>query len=318
MISRICAAVAATIAASAMLAAVPPAAAEHTNVIVITGYWPPTNEGVRPFSTNPELNPDGWIGDNWENRGFQIHSFFPTFEDPDCSFCGRGMGDFEVDYQDTSGDFWPIMNGLQPVAIVTFSRGSNNLEWEVEAFEPNRDSWVNDYLSPFQPTPSPPDDSVDPWFERFSSLPMQAIVDAVLASELGLDAFIDDSQSAGSFLSGYMAYHGMWYKAIHELETDPTQCVAAGHIHVGQQVDWDTSHEAVKVTLRVVTEHVASLISGGPGDLDLDGTINVFDLLAMLDAWGPCPDPPDACRADLNGDGVVNVLDLLVLLDNWG
>ena len=30
--------------------------------IVITGYWPPTNEMIRPFSTDPDQNPDGWIG----------------------------------------------------------------------------------------------------------------------------------------------------------------------------------------------------------------------------------------------------------------
>jgi hypothetical protein len=54
------------------------------------------------------------------------------------------------------------------------------------------------------------------------------------------------------------------------------------------------------------------------GDLTGDGTVNVFDLLALLEAWGDCPDPPAECPADLNGDGTVNVFDLLMLLDNWG
>jgi hypothetical protein len=50
------------------------------------------------------------------------------------------------------------------------------------------------------------------------------------------------------------------------------------------------------------------------GDLNGDGVVDVLDLLALLDAWGPNPGHP----ADLNGDGVVDVLDLLILLDNWG
>jgi hypothetical protein len=51
-----------------------------------------------------------------------------------------------------------------------------------------------------------------------------------------------------------------------------------------------------------------------PADLNDDDMVNVFDLLDLLDAWGPCP----GCAADLNGDDVVNVFDLLDLLDAWG
>ena len=54
-----------------------------------------------------------------------------------------------------------------------------------------------------------------------------------------------------------------------------------------------------------------------PGDLDGDGVVGIFDLLALLAAWGPCDDC-DNCRADLNGDGTVGILDLLILLVNWG
>lgn len=50
------------------------------------------------------------------------------------------------------------------------------------------------------------------------------------------------------------------------------------------------------------------------GDLTGSGSVDVFDMLALLDAWGPCPD----CAADLTGDDVVDVFDLLALLDNWG
>ncbi len=56
-----------------------------------------------------------------------------------------------------------------------------------------------------------------------------------------------------------------------------------------------------------------------PGDLNGDGSVNVIDLLALLGAWGPCPDEcPPSCAADLNTDCEVNVPDLLLVLANWG
>jgi hypothetical protein len=306
-----------SVVALAALGPAAPAGAAHTNVIVLTGYWPPTNEMVRPFSDDPVLNPGGWIGANWENRGFDVYSFFPTFADPDCTSCGQGMGDFEVDYQDTSADFWPIMGALQPVAIVTCSRTSANFSWELEMNGYNSLSWTNDYTAPLQPTPSPPDASVPGNFLRTSTLPMQEVVDAVNASGLGLNSFICFSQSAGNFLSGYMAYHGMWYQSLHAGAKDPARCVMAGHIHVGDTVSWANAHEATKVTLRVVIENVAAIVGAGPADLDHDGTVGVLDFLALLGAWGPCPAPPDACPADLDGDGSVGVTDFLALLSAW-
>jgi len=52
-----------------------------------------------------------------------------------------------------------------------------------------------------------------------------------------------------------------------------------------------------------------------PGDADLDGIINVTDLLLLLSGWGvPSPGSPPV---DMNGDGIVNVSDLLILLANW-
>lgn len=53
------------------------------------------------------------------------------------------------------------------------------------------------------------------------------------------------------------------------------------------------------------------------GDLDNNGTVNVFDLLILLSEWGDCDDP-NACPADLDENGIVNVFDLLTLLANWG
>jgi hypothetical protein len=54
------------------------------------------------------------------------------------------------------------------------------------------------------------------------------------------------------------------------------------------------------------------------GDLDGDGAVGVLDFLALMAAWGPCPDPPAACPADLDGDGQTGVNDFLILLGHWG
>lgn len=55
---------------------------------------------------------------------------------------------------------------------------------------------------------------------------------------------------------------------------------------------------------------------GGACLADLDGSLDVgtSDLLALIAAWGACPE----CAADFDGDGAVGVADLLTLLGAWG
>lgn len=51
------------------------------------------------------------------------------------------------------------------------------------------------------------------------------------------------------------------------------------------------------------------------GDVNLDGTVNGFDLGLLLGAWGTqCT----GCRADINRDGRVDGFDLGFVLGNWG
>lgn len=51
-----------------------------------------------------------------------------------------------------------------------------------------------------------------------------------------------------------------------------------------------------------------------PGDIDDSGSVDVMDLLAVLDEWSCTGE----CIADINNDDVVDVLDLLIVLDEWG
>ncbi len=55
-----------------------------------------------------------------------------------------------------------------------------------------------------------------------------------------------------------------------------------------------------------------------PGDVNGDGLVDVVDLLAVLGAWGFCPNCElIACPADIDGDCDVDVVDLLTVLANW-
>ena len=46
------------------------------------------------------------------------------------------------------------------------------------------------------------------------------------------------------------------------------------------------------------------------GDVNVDGVINVTDLVLLINGEGPCPAPPVTCLEDLTGDGVVDDQDL--------
>ncbi|MCP3904493.1 MAG: hypothetical protein GY715_12770 [Planctomycetes bacterium] len=55
-------------------------------------------------------------------------------------------------------------------------------------------------------------------------------------------------------------------------------------------------------------------IEVGNPDLNGDGSVNFGDLLRLIAAWGPCPEPPQCCPADLDADGNVTPNDLVILL----
>ncbi len=237
-----------------VLAAAAAAWGANTNNIMITGYWPPTNDMVRPFSTNPEQNPDGWIGENWEGRGYDIYSYFPEVEVGE-----TGTGDFTVDYQDTSSDWWRIVDEVDPVAIITFSWTPGNKDWELELAQFNYSEWSDDYIEPYQPDVVPPDPDYPADAARLSTLPVQDIRNAVNDAGLGLNSYVDLS-GGGNFLSGYIGYHGVWYQSMHSAADDLARCVAAGHIHVGQNVTTEEGYAATEITLRELTAYVDTIV----------------------------------------------------------
>ncbi len=288
--------------------------------ILLTGYWPPTNEMLRQFSQDIEQNPNGWAGENWEARGYNVFAFFPEFpggtgENP------KGDGDFEVDYQDTSNDWWSLVETIRPIAIVTFSRANTTNGWELEGGNRNYSStvwpyWSNDYLDPKKPTPELPSYDDPPGTERFSTQPIDEIIAAVTASGANVDPF-STAIDNGRFLSNYIGYHGNWYRDLHADRADPYWTIAAGHIHVGRSTALPDAVLATEVTVRTLIDYLDARLArvedqDGDGDVDLDDFSRLGNCVA-----GPGESiPPDNCStayfgiADLDGDGDVDLDDV--------
>jgi pyrrolidone-carboxylate peptidase len=213
--------------------------------IMLTGYWNPTGQMIAPFSNNTYLNPGGWKGANWENRGYNIYSFFPK--------PGVYNGTFEVDYQDTWEDFWNVTEDIKPIAIISFGAGAG--PWEIEYNARNLDLWIPDNEPPYQPSPCPPDHTKPAGYVRHSKLPVQSIADAV-NNNTSITAWIDWNGNPGAYLCEYMAYLGMWYHGMHNTTSDPYRCLASGFIHVKNSIQLDEAMEATNITIREVIKYL--------------------------------------------------------------
>ncbi len=66
--------------------------------------------------------------------------------------------------------------------------------------------------------------------------------------------------------------------------------------------------------LQIVTVSICPADIAPPGG---NGQVNVGDLLAIINSWGPCANCA-ACAADINHDCNVNVSDLLAVITAWG
>lgn len=188
-------------------------------VIMLTGYWAPTNEMLREFSQNSAQNRGVWRGENWENSGYDLIAFFPEFPKGD----SRGEGDFEVDEEDTRRDLDRLTQELRPVALISFGRGQG--PWEIEKNFP--DFWTKG------PT-------------LHSTLPVKEIAQAV--NETGaLKAWVDTKGDPGDFLCGYISHLGAKYRA-----KNSSTMQAQGFIHVGAGQRPEEYQQALHATLRAL------------------------------------------------------------------
>lgn len=280
-------------------------------VIMLTGYWPPTNEMLRQFSPNAQQNPGIWAGDNWEGRGYDVYAFFPEFP----TGLGKGEGDFEVDYQDTSGDFWALVAQLQPIAIIAYGRAGSDSDWELEGANRRYTTtlYSADYLAPTRPTAELPFYNEPVNTQYPSTLPIQAVISAIQAEPgLTLNPFgtvYDESR----FLCSFMGYHVNWYHNLHSAPGDPARCLAAGFIHLGSAMSVETAVIGSEITLREVIKRVNR--ERFPGDLDGDGVADATDGLLLLAALaGPGAGNPGVpyehyLFSDRDGDTDVDLAD---------
>ncbi len=251
--------------------------AVYTNNIMLTGYWPPTNEMLVKFSPDQQLRESlgyysGWQGQNWQGRGYDIYAYFPTFPGGTGSN-PRGNGDFEVNYQDTSEDFWRITAEINPVAILSYGNGAG--PWEIEYNARNLPStgsprWYTTSYSG-SPSPSPPDSSVPSRYVRHSTLPVDTIAETINQAGLGINAWVDYNGDPGRFLCEYMAYHTMWYQDIHESSLDPYQCIAAGFTHVSGSLTMAQVTAASDIALGVTIDYLDTIVSPEPATIALLG-----------------------------------------------
>jgi hypothetical protein len=196
---------------------------------MLTGYWVPTNEMLRPWSRNPAQNPNGWVGENWEGLGYDVVSYFPEFP---AGSGERGVGDFEVDKKDTREDFARITSQIHPIAIISFGKGDG--PWEIETNAPPTEMFGKKYKN---------------------TLPFDMIRDAVNQSGQ-INAWVDRQGDAGNFLCGYLSHLGARYKSEHSDPTDPDFVLAQGFIHVGTGYSMNVYTKAVEATLRATIQYM--------------------------------------------------------------
>jgi hypothetical protein len=54
------------------------------------------------------------------------------------------------------------------------------------------------------------------------------------------------------------------------------------------------------------------------GDLNVDGTVDIFDIVIVALEFGRPPPPIEDTRADVNKDGVVDIFDIAIVAIHFG
>ncbi len=228
---------------------------------------------------------------------------------------------FRFSFDTKTGNLWLADAGQNDIEEVDVVNKGDNLGWPVKEGSFLFDMNGGDPGFVFADSPGVPADMVDPVAQYDHD---EGVV--VLGGFVYRGSRIEPLQGKyvfGEFLSRLFFLDGA--SAMNEFQfVDPAgfQLLVLGF---GEDADGElyvmanatgTPFENTGVVLRITTKR---------GDLDASGTVDVFDLLDLLDAWGDCPAPcPPTCPADITDavggqpDCAVNVFDLLELLANWG
>jgi pyrrolidone-carboxylate peptidase len=240
--------------------------------IILTGFWPPTNEMIARFSTDPHVN-NVWQGENWENSSYNIYSFVPK------QYYKNGGGTWEWQYQQIHDEFLDLVNQLHPIAIIGFGEGGAQNTWTIENKSINRVDWRVDGTGK-QPSPNPPDDTEDAKYSLISTLPVREIETALKnQTSINYNVIINTKGDPGDYYCGYLAYLESWYQAQHSSSNDEFQCRVAGWIHVKKDIPLEQCMEAINITIR----EVLKALQNSPSD-HADNIQPGFEIIFVIGA----------------------------------
>ena len=111
-----------------------------------------------------------------------------------------------------------------------------------------------------------------------------------------------------------MAYHGTWYRDLNQ--SGNNNCLSAGHVHVGGNIDWDTAKIATEETIRTLINHVDQFVYI-IGDANLDEVIDVLDLVVIINhiLGSSLLSDIGFYASDINEDGIINIQDIILLIN---
>ena len=107
--------------------------------------------------------------------------------------------------------------------------------------------------------------------------------------------------------------------------TSGVNCAWDGYFHeplstIDPVVEWVIPSDAPSDFYYYCAPHCVQGMTGAliittscDADVTNDGSVNVSDLLAVIEAWGT-----QKSNADITGDGIVDVSDLLEVVGSWG
>ena len=144
---------------------------------------------------------------------------------------------------------------------------------------------------------------------------MNDIIEAINTLNIGLNPYIDSNGDPGRFVSEFMAYHGTWYRDLNQLGEN--NCISAGHIHVGGNIEWDTAKIAAEESIRVLINHL-NQFTYLLGDINQDDIIDVLDLVTCVNyILGSIElSNQQTLAADMNEDTIINIQDIILLINN--
>lgn len=208
--------------------------------VVLTGYWPPSNQMLAEFSTDKQLNPAGWKGKNWRGLGYDVYSFFP-----------------KLDYQGTRADFALTTQAYKPIAIICYGTTTQGT-WEIEQNATVNPQWNTELCQP----PLPDINELRQMFpanvSARMSLPAHDIAKAVNAAPLGIAARVNADGDAGTFLCNYIALLAVAYQKQHNTPNALDYCAVAGFIHIGAHVSVTQARAAQRVVLATVLRYIST------------------------------------------------------------